>query len=121
LKTEYVEAPGGLSGNDDAGQMSAWYVFSALGFYPVGPATPYYILGTPSFRRARIGSLVIEAPQVSDDNIYIQQATWNGQPYTRSYITHEMVSQGGTLHLVMGPRPNKAWGSGAPDLPPATK
>ncbi len=121
LKTEYVEAPGGLSGNDDAGQMSAWYVFSALGFYPVCPATPYYILGTPSFRRARIGRLVIEAPQVSDDNIYIQQATWNGQPYTRSYITHEMVSQGGTLHLVMGPRPNKAWGSGAADLLPATK
>lgn len=118
LDTEYLDAPGGLSGNEDAGQMSAWYVFSALGFYPVCPATPYYILGTPSFARAQIGDFVVEAENVSHDNCYIQSATWNGQPYTRNYITHDMLTSGGTLRFVMGPNPNKKWGSLPEDCPP---
>lgn len=118
LQTEYLDLPGGLSGNDDAGQMSAWYIFSALGFYPVCPATPYYILGSPTFRRARIGRLVMEAPDASAENIYIQRATWNGRPYTRNYISHDMLAGGGTLRLDMGPRPNKAWGSRPEDCPP---
>ncbi|MBM6992395.1 MAG: GH92 family glycosyl hydrolase [Prevotella sp.] len=118
LQTEYLDVAGGLSGNDDAGQMSAWYVFSALGFYPVCPGTPYYIIGTPMFRRARIGRLAIEAPEVSDENIYIQSATWNGEPYTKNYITHDMITRGGTLRFTMGPTPNTAWGSGKDDLPP---
>lgn len=120
LNTEYLDVPGGLSGNDDAGQMSAWYIFSALGFYPVCPATPYYIIGTPSFKRARIGRLTIEAPGVSDDNMYIQSATWNGQPYTKPYITHDMIRQGGTLRFTMGAQPNQSWGTNKEDLPPNT-
>ncbi|MGI6243453.1 MAG: GH92 family glycosyl hydrolase [Prevotella sp.] len=120
-QTEYLDVPGGLSGNDDAGQMSAWYVFSALGFYPVCPATPYYILGTPMFEKARIGHLIIEAEGVSEENFYIQSATWNGRPYTKTYITHNMITQGGTLRLVMGPTPNNSWGSRRDDLPPAVK
>ncbi len=118
LQTEYLDVPGGLSGNDDAGQMSAWYIFSALGFYPVCPATPYYVIGTPMFNRAKIGRMVIEAPNVSDRNIYIQSATWNGEPYTKTYISHDMLTRGGTLRLVMGPRPNTSWGTDKGSLPP---
>lgn len=121
LNTEYLDVPGGLSGNDDAGQMSAWYIFSSLGFYPVCPATPYYVLGAPSFTRARVGRLVIEAPDVSDENIYIQHVTWNGRPYTKTYITHDMIRQGGTLHFAMGPRPGTSWGTAPEDLPPAVQ
>jgi putative alpha-1,2-mannosidase len=121
LTSEYLDVPGGLTGNDDAGQMSAWYVLSALGFYPVCPGTPYYIIGTPSFKRVQVGQLVIEAPEVSDKNIYIQQATWNGEPYTKTYITHDMITQGGTLHFVMGVQPNNAWGTGDDDVPPGVK
>lgn len=120
LNTEYLDVPGGLSGNDDAGQMSAWYIFSALGFYPVCPATPYYIIGAPSFKRAKIGHLTIEAPNVSDENIYIQSATWNGRPYTKTYITHDMIRQGGTLRFTMGAQPNRSWGTNKEDLPPNT-
>ncbi len=107
LSTEYLDVPGGLSGNDDAGQMSAWYVFSALGFYPVCPGTPDYYLGAPTFRHARIGRLTIEAPQVSDKNIYVQSVTWNGQPYNQVTISHDMLLQGGTLHFEMGPEPKR--------------
>ena len=118
LKTEYLDVPGGLSGNDDAGQMSAWYIFSMLGFYPVCPAAPYYIIGTPAFEYARVGNLVIEAEGVSDGNIYIQSATWNGQPYTKTHISHDMITRGGTLRFVMGARPNTVWGSEKDDCPP---
>jgi predicted alpha-1,2-mannosidase len=118
LKTEYLDEPGGLSGNDDAGQMSAWQAFSMLGFYPVCPATPYYILGTPSFRCATIGRFTIEAENLETENIYIQSASWNGQPYTRNYITHDMLTQGGTLKFVMGPTPNSSWGTQPADCPP---
>ena len=118
LATEYLDAPGGLSGNDDAGQLSAWYVFSSLGFYPVCPATPYYLIGAPTFPKARIGRFVIEAANVSPANHFIQSATWNGQPYTRNYITHQMILQGGTLRFVMGPSPNYQWGNQRDDCPP---
>ncbi len=119
LQTEYLDEPGGLSGNDDAGQMSAWQAFGMMGFYPVCPGTPIYILGTPAFDRIRLGRFELEAAGASDGNIYIQSATWNGQPYDRAYITHDMISGGGRLVLTMGPRPNKQWGCGPSALPPA--
>jgi len=120
LQTEYLPVPGGLSGNDDAGQMSAWYVFGALGFYPVCPATPYYALGSPVFPRAEIAvgngrTFIIEANGVSPENIYIQSATLNGKPYNKCYLTHSDLTAGGKLTLQMGPRPNTAWGT---ELPP---
>lgn len=118
LQTEYLDVPGGLSGNDDAGQMSAWYIFSALGFYPVCPGTAYYVLGSPSFRHAMIGQMVIEAPNASPANIYIQSVLWNGQPYSRTYITHDMLTHGGTLTILTGPKPNLTWGANKADLPP---
>lgn len=120
LHTEYLDEPGGLSGNDDAGQMSAWQAFGMMGFYPVCPGTPYYILGTPTFDRVRLGRFELEAVGVSDENIYIQSATWNGSPYDRSYITHDMITGGGRLVLIMGNRPNRRWASGPSALPPAT-
>lgn len=119
LETEYLPVPGGLSGNDDAGQMSAWYVFGALGFYPVCPATPYYAIGSPVFPRAEIGvgngrTFTIEAEGTSPENIYIQSATLNGNPYNKSYISHSDITGGGVLRFVMGPRPNPAWGTETP-------
>lgn len=119
LDTEYLPVPGGLSGNDDAGQMSAWYVFGALGFYPVCPATPYYAIGSPVFPRAEIAvgngrTFTIEAEGTSPENIYIQSATLNGKPYNKSYISHSDITGGGVLRFVMGPRPNQAWGTETP-------
>ena len=116
MTTEYFNSPGGLSGNDDAGQMSAWYVFAALGFYPVAPGTPYYMLGSPSFPKAVIHledgkEFTIIAEGASPENIYIQSATLNGKPYDKNYINHFDITAGGVLELVMGPEPNPAWGS----------
>ncbi len=101
-----------LCGNDDCGQMSAWYVFSAMGFYPVCPGSGQYIIGAPylPYMKVRMGSgkyLEIKAPKVSDKNRYIQQVRWNGQPYTKTYVTYEMLMQGGVLEFVMGSKPNK--------------
>ena len=105
LRTEYRDVPGGLSGNDDAGQMSAWQVFSMLGFYPVCPGSAEYVIGTPSFRRARIGRLTIETRGGGNGNCYIQRMTWNGQPYTRYTLSHEMLTDGGHLVIGLGPKP----------------
>ena len=118
LDNEYLDVPGGLSGNDDAGQMSAWYVLSALGFYPVCPASPYYVIGTPTFDEARIGRFTIKANGVSPKNCYIQSATYNGKPYTRNYLTHEMLTGDGLLEFTMGANPNVDWGSKPEDCPP---
>lgn len=125
LETEYLDAPGGLSGNDDAGQMSAWYVFAALGFYPVCPGTPYYALASPSFREAVLTlengkTFRLLAPEASAENIYIQRVTLNGKPYTKNYIAHEDILRGGTMEFKMGPEPNPDWGNKPEDCPPRT-
>lgn len=123
LETEYLQEPGGLSGNDDAGQMSAWYVFSAMGFYPVCPGSPYYALGSPTFpflciRLENGKSFTMEAINASEENIYIQSAELNGKPYTQNYIHHEDIMSGGQLRFVMGNKPNKSWGSKKEDCIP---
>ncbi|WP_370443858.1 GH92 family glycosyl hydrolase [Aquimarina sp. AU474] len=115
LKTQYNTTPKGLSGNEDCGQMSAWYVFSSLGIYPMNPASGEYQIGSPLFDKSTIKikegvDFTIEAEQVSDANIYIQSATLNGKELNRSYITHQEIMNGGTLHFVMGSSPNKNWG-----------
>ena len=112
----YTNQPDGIVNNDDLGQMSAWYVLSSLGFYPITPGDFIYQIGSPSFREARIDlgagkSFEITADKASDINIYVQSATFNGTPYRRSYLTHDEIMAGGTLHLVMGPAPAKDWGS----------
>lgn len=106
LNTEYNDTPGGLSGNDDAGQMSAWYVFSAMGFYPVCPATTEYFLASPTFKRVSINqsnskSFVIEAPDASADHIYVKAATLNGSPLTSPSITHQDITSGSILRVEM--------------------
>lgn len=125
METEYLNTPGGLSGNDDAGQMSAWYVFSAMGFYPVCPGTPYYIIGSPSFPRMSIRlengkTFTILAPNADEKNIYIQSARLNGKEYDKNYFTHQDIVQGGTLEFQMGPIPNTNWGASPLSLPPET-
>lgn len=113
----YSPAPDGYPGDEDNGQTSAWYVFSALGFYPVTPGTNQYVIGAPRFRKATLKfengkTLVVDAPQNSAHNIYVQSVTLNGQPVNRTWLTHEELQKGGTLHFDMGPEPNKAWGVG---------
>lgn len=123
MDTEYHNAPGGLAGNDDAGQMSAWYMFAAMGFYPVCPGTPYYMLASPSFSSVTLcpqggRPFTIKAEGASGKNIYIQRAMLNGQPYTKNYLDHADIVEGGTLELEMGPEPNREWGSLLKDCPP---
>lgn len=109
MQTEYNDTPGGLSGNDDAGQMSAWYLFSAMGLYPVCPATPYYMLGSPLFRRVTLNlengnAFTVDAPGNSRENIYVGSATLNGEPLSGNCITHSDILSGGILRLEMQSR-----------------
>lgn len=117
-KDWYQDRPDGLAGNDDAGQMSAWYLLSALGFYPVTPGVPAYEIGTPLLPDAKIHltngkTFHIHAEGVSPQNIYIQSATLNGKPLNTFWIKHSDVTNGGELTFKMGPQPNKAWPSSA--------
>ncbi len=110
----YVNKPDGLCGNDDCGQMSAWYVFSTLGFYPVCPGTDQYVIGSPCVNEARIkldnGSVFkVKANSLTKENIYIQSVTLNGKPWNYSFITHPDIINGGELVFSMGPKPNKKW------------
>ncbi|MCF6170718.1 MAG: GH92 family glycosyl hydrolase [Bacteroidales bacterium] len=118
----YSAQPDGLSGNEDCGQMSAWYVLSAMGFYPVTPGSPNYILGTPAFEQAEIrlengNTFRIKANNLSPGNFYVQSVNWKGEPWTKSYITHDMIMEGGELVFEMGPAPNKSWGSAPGERP----
>ena len=115
LKTQYNTTPNGLSGNEDCGQMSAWYVLSSMGLYPMNPASGNYEIGSPLFEKTTITIsndklFIIEAEYVSDKNIYIQSATLNGSDFNKTFISHEQILKGGTLKFVMGPEPNRNWG-----------
>jgi predicted alpha-1,2-mannosidase len=124
LASEYGLGPSGLEGNDDTGQMSAWYVFSAIGLYPVAPGSPHYEIGSPLFEEARIDmgggrTFTVRARGVSAANLYVQSATLGGRPHERPWIAHADVARGGTLELRMGPRPNRLWGARPEDAPPS--
>ena len=115
LRTEYNDRPGGLSGNDDAGQMSAWYIFSCLGFYPVCPVSGEYAIGSPVFPEVELplenGKVFrIIAHNASYRNIYIQSAKKDGIPMESPFFTHDDLLAGSTLEFVMGPQPSM-WGS----------
>ena len=115
MKTMYADAPDGLCGNDDCGQMSAWYIFSSLGFYPVTPGTELYAMGSPIWDEATISldkpykktTFKIIARNQSAQNIYIQSMTLNGKPWLEPFIKHSQIVAGGELVFVMGPRPKK--------------
>lgn len=107
----YTDRPDGLAGNEDCGQMSSWYVLSAMGFYPVNPALGIYVLGSPAFDRITLRThggkrFTVIAENNSEENIYIQSAELDGRPYPYSYIRHADLLRGGTLRLKMGPKPS---------------
>lgn len=117
VNTMYLNKPDGLCGNDDCGQMSAWYIFSSLGFYPVCPGSGEYSIGSPSVNEARIQlaggkTLTMKANKLSDKNIYIQSVTLNGKPVLSPTLLHRDLVTGGELVFEMGSRPNKKWGVG---------
>ncbi len=118
----YSATPDGYCGDEDNGQTSAWYVFSALGFYPVTPATDEYIIGSPLFDKATLhlengNTFVIEADNNSEDHFYINSTTLNGKPFTHNYLSYDMIQNGGTFNFNMRDTPNKEWGSLEVDLP----
>lgn len=112
LQKMYRTGPDGLGGNDDCGQMSAWYIFTSLGFYPVCPGSNQYILGSPAVKHATLRlengkTFTVEAPGQSSRNVYVQKVMLNGRPLKSNYITHEDIVNGGTLTFYMGARPVK--------------
>jgi predicted alpha-1,2-mannosidase len=112
---EYANAPSGLDGDDDCGQMSAWYAFTALGFYPLNPASGDYVIGSPIFTKATLAlangrHFTVTAENNSAENIYIQSATLNGKPLTIPVIRYDDILAGSSLRLIMGPTPSK-WAS----------
>lgn len=111
----YTHNPDGLCGNEDCGQLSAWYVFSAMGFYPVTPGSELYILGTPAFDRVIITPengqpFIIEAKNLSPKNFYVQSVTLDDEDYPRTFITHTDIMRGGRLTFYMGKYPNQSRG-----------
>jgi predicted alpha-1,2-mannosidase len=122
MAKNYNNTPAGLAGNDNFGQLSAWYVFSALGFYPVNPASGEYVLGSPLVDQAIFVlpsgmTFRLNVVNNSPANIYIQSATLNAKPYTKNYFTHHDLMVGGILELKMGDKPNKEWGSQLENIP----
>jgi len=118
----YLPTPDGYCGDEDNGQTSAWYVFSALGFYPVAPATDEYVLGTPLFKQAQINlpsgkQIVLHAPNNSTENRYIKGVKVNGAAYTKNFFKHEALINGATIDFDMDSAPNKQRGITDGDLP----
>jgi predicted alpha-1,2-mannosidase len=123
----YGTGVAGLCGNEDVGQMSAWYVLSAIGLHPVSPVDNVFIIGSPIFDQATLRldkryyqgrSFTVLARNNSLRNVYIQSARLNGKPLDRAWLRHSEIVSGGKLELVMGPNPNEAWGSAPAQLPP---
>lgn len=118
----YTPTPDGYCGDEDNGQTSAWYVFSALGFYPVCPGTDQYVLGAPLFKKATVHfengkTLEIKAPQNSCTNLYIKDMKVNGVEYSKNYVTHSLLQNGGVVDCVMSDTPNMERGIGMEDAP----
>jgi predicted alpha-1,2-mannosidase len=115
MKEFYHDNPDGIVGNEDCGQMSAWYIFSALGFYPVFPASTNYVIGSPLFDKATIkldngNKFVVESVNNGNGNIYVQSVELNGRNYTKTYIRHADILKGGKMKIMMGNKPNYNFG-----------
>ena len=118
----YTNKPNGLCGNDDAGQMSAWYVFSAMGMYPLNPISGIYVFGSPLMEKATMSlpngkKLNIVVKNQAKKNSYIKNIKRNGSAYSKSYITYEDILKGGTIEIEMSSTPNKNWGKAVQDRP----
>ena len=112
----YTPAPDGYCGDEDNGQTSAWYVYSALGFYPVAPATNQYVLGSPLFDEATLhlqngNTFTIRANGNGKSSPFIQNATLNGSEFNQTWLATETVQEGGSLNFSMGTEPNQEWGT----------
>ena len=128
MEQAYRRGPMGLCGNEDVGQMSAWYVFNAMGFHPVAPGDNVYVFGTPLFEEMEIRlnpkyhtgkTFTVRAHNNSSENFYIQSAKLNGKELKRAWITHDEVVSGGLLEFEMGSKPNKAFGADPANFPPS--
>jgi predicted alpha-1,2-mannosidase len=121
----YNNSPAGIPGNDDCGQLASWFVFAALGFYPVNASTGVYVIGSPIVSRAAIrnpqsgATFTIIAENNSPDNVYIQSAELNGREWNRSWLTHAQIVAGGELRFRMASGPNKEWAAAKADRPPS--
>jgi predicted alpha-1,2-mannosidase len=118
----YNYTPDGYCGDEDNGQTSAWYVFSALGFYPVTPGTDEYVFGSPLFKKVtlkfdNVRKLVIDAPENSQRNVYLRSITLNGKNITKNYINHNELLKGGKLLFEMAEQPNRMRGKGDKSYP----
>jgi predicted alpha-1,2-mannosidase len=123
LATMHRAEPDGIAGNEDCGQMSAWYLMSALGLYAVDPVSARYVFGSPLFERAQLRlaadrNLIVEARNNAPNHPYIQSVRWNGRPYSKVWISHAELAQGGHLVFELGPRPNLSFGAAPADQPP---
>ncbi len=122
--TFYGNKPNSLSGNDDCGQMSAWFLFNTMGIYPFCPSNNFYVIGTPCAKKVtmKLGNgktFTTEAINYSKENVYIQSVTLNGKEWNKTYIPYDAVANGGKLVFVMGDKPNKNWGTGKNSVPPS--
>lgn len=121
----YNNTPAGIPGNDDCGQLASWFVFAALGFYPVNAATGVYVIGSPIVSRAAIRNpqtgttFTIVAEDNSPENVYIESAELNGKEWNRSWIAHAQIVAGGELRFRMAGKPNKEWAAAKADRPPS--
>ena len=118
----YKDTPDGIIGNEDCGQMSAWYILSSMGFYQMNPADGVYVFGSPRFDKMSVKvrggkTFTVEAENNSKENIYIQKVFLNGKPYKKTYITYNDIINGSTLKFVMGKKPNKSFGKAMTDRP----
>jgi predicted alpha-1,2-mannosidase len=124
LNEKYNNTPDGICGNEDTGQMSAWYVLSSIGFYPVRHGDGTYIIGSPSYKKVSINlpegkQLILTTNNLSSANIYIQSVTIDGKPYNKAYFQHNDLMQGGKIVFEMGSEPNSCWGTDEVNLPPS--
>jgi predicted alpha-1,2-mannosidase len=124
METMYADQPDGLQGNENVGQMSAWYLLSALGFYPVDAVSGNYILGSPLFEHAVVNlgngkSLEIEITRNDPSHVYIQSFALNGRPQQPAWFHHSEIASGARLHFEMGPKPNLSFGALLEVAPPS--
>lgn len=118
----FDNTPDGISGNEDCGQMSAWYIFSSMGFYPVCPGSNEYVFGTPSLKKAVISlengkQFTVIVNNLTDENLYIKSVSLNGNEINRSFIKHDEIINGGTLVYEMSDSPNKNWATSKESRP----
>ena len=118
----YTDKPDGIIGNEDCGQMSAWYLLSSMGLYQVNPSDGVFVFGSPCFKKVEMKvrggkTFTVEAPNNNKENIYIQKVYLNGRPYNKSYITYDDIINGSTLKFVMGKKPNKNFGKAPANRP----